>query len=69
MFFLRDVLVEVVTIVWHGFYTGRDSIILLCGKYRGRKIRKTLKGWILNFVWLFKKKKKVLVDATDAYCK
>ena len=44
--FLRVDLVELVTIVWHGYYTGRDNIILLCGKIEAGNLGKLLKGGI-----------------------
>jgi hypothetical protein len=51
--FLREDLEEVVTKVWNSSFRGRS-----CSdkwQNRSRKLRKTLKGWNLNYLWLYKK--------------
>ena len=61
--FLREDLVNVVGKVWVDYYRGKSR----ADKWqnRGRKLRKVLKGWNLNYVWLYKKQKKVLSAAID----
>ena len=44
--FLRDDLVEVISKVWHIYFPSRD-----CAS-KPRKLRKYLKGWNLNYVFL-----------------
>ena len=62
--FLREDLADVVKKVWDSSFLGNNTASRWQNRFR--KLRKTLKGWNLNYVWFYKKQKKVLVDAIDA---
>ena len=63
--FLREDLVNVVSKVWNDFYSGKSRIDKW--QNRGRKLRKVLKGWNLNYVWFYKKQKKLFLGVTNRY--